>query len=91
LPFGGPDGGNGGNGGHVIFRGMLHFITFNQVPIVASSKVKDLARVKSIIKAKSGEQGGGKCCHGKNAEHEVIDVSDLLEFFYSNCTDIIKL
>ncbi|KAI6231310.1 GTP-binding subdomain and GTP-binding protein domain containing protein [Aphelenchoides besseyi] len=59
-PYGGPDGGNGGNGGHVIFQ--------------ASSKVKDLSQVQTQLKAKSGEYGHTKCCHGKNAEHRIVQV-----------------
>ncbi|KAI6170421.1 GTP-binding subdomain and GTP-binding protein domain containing protein [Aphelenchoides bicaudatus] len=60
VPFGGPDGGNGGNGGHVILK--------------ATSKVTDLAHINSMNKAKNGEPGGTKCCHGKNAEHVVVEI-----------------
>ncbi|XP_011636343.1 mitochondrial ribosome-associated GTPase 2 isoform X2 [Pogonomyrmex barbatus] len=56
----GPDGGDGGHGGHVIFE--------------ASSNVKDLKHINSVIKAKNGEKGYSKNCFGKNAEHNVVNV-----------------
>ncbi|XP_018310349.1 mitochondrial ribosome-associated GTPase 2 isoform X1 [Mycetomoellerius zeteki] len=56
----GPDGGDGGHGGHVIFE--------------ATSNVKDLRHINSVIKAENGEKGYTKDCFGKNAEHNVIKV-----------------
>lgn len=58
--FAGPDGGDGGNGGHVIFRALTN--------------VKDLSLVASVVQADAGEKGFNKDCHGKNAEHKIIDV-----------------
>ncbi|KAK6047312.1 Obg family GTPase CgtA [Cooperia oncophora] len=59
-PFGGPDGGDGGNGGHVLFKASLH--------------AKDLSHLRSIEKARNGEFGGSKSCHGKSADHLEIRV-----------------
>nr|XP_022901807.1 mitochondrial ribosome-associated GTPase 2 [Onthophagus taurus] len=56
----GPDGGDGGNGAHVIFR--------------ASSNVKDLNHVLSVIKGEDGGKGMNKDCCGKNAQHAIVDV-----------------
>lgn len=56
----GPDGGDGGNGGHVIFK--------------ASTDVKDLNYVDTILKAEHGERGYNKDCNGKNAQHEIVKV-----------------
>ncbi|XP_071554758.1 mitochondrial ribosome-associated GTPase 2 isoform X1 [Temnothorax nylanderi] len=56
----GPDGGDGGHGGHVIFQ--------------ASTDVKDLRHIDSVIKAEDGEKGYTKDCFGKNAEHKVMNV-----------------
>ncbi|KAK5645664.1 hypothetical protein RI129_004128 [Pyrocoelia pectoralis] len=56
----GPDGGDGGNGGHVILR--------------ASNNVKDLSLLSSVLKADNGEKGYNKDCHGKSADHCIVDV-----------------
>lgn len=58
--FAGPDGGDGGNGGHVIFK--------------ASTTIRDFVHMRTVMEAESGENGGHKDCHGKSAEHRVIDV-----------------
>ncbi|CAG9858359.1 unnamed protein product [Phyllotreta striolata] len=58
--FAGPDGGDGGNGGHVILK--------------ATQDIKDLHAVSTVIRAENGENGRNKDCHGKNAEHMVINV-----------------
>ncbi|KAB0798282.1 hypothetical protein PPYR_09275 [Photinus pyralis] len=56
----GPDGGDGGNGGHVIFK--------------ASNNAKDLSMVTSVLQADKGEKGFNKDCHGKSADHNIIEV-----------------
>ncbi|CAK1554329.1 unnamed protein product [Leptosia nina] len=56
----GPDGGDGGHGGHIIFQ--------------ATHSKKSLNHCKSVIAAKDGERGFNKDCHGKNAQHVVIEV-----------------
>lgn len=56
----GPDGGDGGHGGHVIFR--------------SSNNIKDLSHVTTLLTADSGEKGHNKDCHGKNANHNIVDV-----------------
>ncbi|XP_018360126.1 PREDICTED: mitochondrial ribosome-associated GTPase 2 isoform X2 [Trachymyrmex cornetzi] len=56
----GPDGGDGGHGGHVIFE--------------ATSSIKDLRYINSVIRAEDGEKGYSKDCFGKNAEHNVVKV-----------------
>lgn len=56
----GPDGGDGGNGGHVILR--------------ASTDVKDLNHITSVLKADFGERGANKDCNGKNAPHTIVNV-----------------
>lgn len=61
-PRGGPDGGDGGHGGDVVFEtdeGMNSLI--------------ELTRWR-IIKAKDGQQGLGKNCTGKSAEHVTVKV-----------------
>ncbi|CAI4230007.1 unnamed protein product [Auanema sp. JU1783] len=68
-PFGGPDGGDGGHGGHVTFK--------------ASKRVTDLSHLNSILRAKNGEFGGSKSCHGKSAPHLEIPVPLGTTF---NCT-----
>ncbi|KAF1591554.1 UNVERIFIED_CONTAM: Mitochondrial ribosome-associated GTPase 2, partial [Eudyptes robustus] len=59
VEFGGPDGGNGGNGGHVLFK--------------ADVNTKDLSHIHRC-KARVGEDGASKCCHGKSAEHLEVKV-----------------
>lgn len=59
---GGPAGGNGGHGGSIIFKADEGLST-----------LLDL-RYNKIIKAKNGENGMAKSCHGKNAEDTIIRV-----------------
>ncbi|KAL1123985.1 hypothetical protein AAG570_001755, partial [Ranatra chinensis] len=56
----GPDGGDGGCGGHVLIQ--------------ASSDVRDLYDISTVVKANDGEGGSNNNCHGKNAQHTVIKV-----------------
>ncbi|XP_066156191.1 mitochondrial ribosome-associated GTPase 2 [Euwallacea fornicatus] len=56
----GPDGGDGGHGGHVIFQ--------------ANANVNDLHLLPSVAKANDGASGQNKHCHGKCAEHLVLNV-----------------
>ncbi|PNF26013.1 hypothetical protein B7P43_G06368 [Cryptotermes secundus] len=56
----GPDGGDGGNGGHVVFQ--------------ATQNVRDLRHLTSVLRAQDGEKGYSKDCHGKSADHAVIQV-----------------
>mgnify|MGYP001034330702 CR=1 FL=1 len=59
---GGPDGGDGGHGGNVIFQ-----VTHNLNTLAAFRRNK-------VIKAESGEAGGGDRKHGKSGEDAVIPV-----------------
>ncbi len=62
IPKGGPDGGDGGNGGSVILR--------------ATNKINtllDFYRLKRF-KAKNGEDGKTKKCHGASAEDLILKV-----------------
>nr|CAG4644164.1 EOG090X0ACU [Lepidurus arcticus] len=59
-PHGGPDGGSGGNGGHVLFR--------------ATTNTTSLDRVSRVIEGEDGEKGSNRDCHGKNADHSIINV-----------------
>ncbi|KRZ58297.1 GTPase obg [Trichinella nativa] len=56
----GPSGGDGGNGGHVIFQ--------------ADSSLTSLAKVPRVIRARAGENGRGKSCHGASANHFCVRV-----------------
>ncbi|EAT47690.1 AAEL001199-PA [Aedes aegypti] len=56
----GPDGGDGGNGGHVVLQ--------------ATSDVRDLNHVTTLLSADEGDKGRNKDCHGKNASHTVVKV-----------------
>lgn len=58
--FAGPDGGDGGNGGHVVFQ--------------ATKDVSDFRHLTPVYTGRSGEDGGNKDCHGKNAEHTIVKV-----------------
>lgn len=60
VEFAGPDGGDGGNGGHVLFR--------------ASRQVSSLEHVGGTEAAPAGGKGRNKKCHGKDADHRVVDV-----------------
>nr|CAG4637221.1 EOG090X0ACU [Ceriodaphnia reticulata]SVE73093.1 EOG090X0ACU [Ceriodaphnia reticulata] len=59
-PHGGPDGGDGGSGGHVCFK--------------ATSNKTSLEHISSLLKGDDGEKGINRDCHGRNAEHLVIEV-----------------
>ncbi|XP_003371724.1 spo0B-associated GTP-binding protein [Trichinella spiralis] len=56
----GPSGGDGGNGGHVIFQ--------------ADSSLTSLAKVPRVIRARAGENGRGKSCHGASANHFCVRI-----------------
>jgi GTP-binding protein len=62
IPNGGPDGGDGGRGGHIIFEVDPGINTLMQF------------RHMRHFKAKNGENGGKKRCHGKDAEDLIIKV-----------------
>ncbi|XP_037076745.1 mitochondrial ribosome-associated GTPase 2-like isoform X2 [Pollicipes pollicipes] len=59
-PRAGPDGGDGGAGGHVIFQ--------------ASTNVKGLGHLSSVLTAEPGEKGFQNDCHGKTAPHLIVQV-----------------
>tara|TARA_B100000676_G_scaffold310623_1_gene377757 strand:+ start:7296 stop:8270 length:975 start_codon:yes stop_codon:yes gene_type:complete len=61
-PHGGPCGGDGGNGGDIIF------ISDSQL-----STLQDLPK-NHHYKAKRGEHGKGKNCHGKNGDDLIIKI-----------------
>jgi len=64
VPNGGPDGGDGGNGGDVIFevdKGLNNLGDY---------------RHRRKYTADSGEEGGKKRCHGKNAEDIILKVPE---------------
>lgn len=52
--------GDGGNGGHVVFKS-----TYN---------VNNFSHILSLIRAEEGEKGYPKNCHGKNANHNIVQV-----------------
>lgn len=56
----GPDGGDGGCGGHVIFE--------------ANNGIRGLNHINPIVQAASGQKGFSKDCHGRNANHTVVQV-----------------
>jgi GTP-binding protein len=62
VPFGGPSGGDGGRGGDVVL-----------VADEGLSTLLDLAHVRQL-RAKSGENGGGKDCYGRAGEDLVVRV-----------------
>ena len=62
IPFGGPAGGDGGKGGNVIF-----------VADLGLSTLMDL-RYAHTLRAKDGENGGGKDCYGHGAEDLIVRV-----------------
>ncbi len=59
---GGPDGGDGGKGGNVIFQVRRNLKTFSHL------------NSRHTFKAKNGEQGMGKKCHGANGKDAIIQV-----------------
>ena len=61
-PMGGPAGGNGGRGGHVVIESTHDLNTLVDF------------RFKSKFQAPSGQKGGPKGMHGKNAEDLIIRV-----------------
>ena len=64
VPNGGPDGGDGGRGGDVIFEVDEGLNTLQDY------------RHRRKYAAKDGEQGGKRCCHGKDAEDIVLKVPE---------------
>ena len=62
VPKGGPDGGDGGNGGSVILRVQQNISTLINL------------RRRKQYKAGDGENGKGKCMHGKQGKSVVIPV-----------------
>ncbi len=62
IPKGGPDGGDGGNGGNIVFITDYNLNTLNYY-----------ATYKQF-KAKNGENGGKKKCHGANADDLILKV-----------------
>jgi len=62
VPKGGPDGGDGGTGGDLVFQ--------------VKSNLKTLSHLtgKRIFKAKNGDPGRGRRCHGKDGEDLIITV-----------------
>ncbi len=59
-PHGGPCGGDGGNGGDVVFKSSNQLSTLEDLP------------KNYNYKAKNGQHGLGKNCHGKNGENLII-------------------
>lgn len=45
----------------------------------ASKNVANLNHVPPVLKAEAGEKGYNKDCHGKNADHTIIEVRISLE------------
>ncbi len=64
VPAGGPDGGDGGKGGDVIFEVDEGLNTLGDF------------RLKRKYCAGDGENGGKKCCSGKNGEDLIIKVPE---------------
>jgi GTPase len=60
--FGGPDGGDGGDGGNVIFRVNESWNTLYHY------------KTNRNLKAEVGEEGLGRCKHGKNGHDLIVDV-----------------
>ncbi len=61
-PNGGPCGGDGGRGGDIIFRSSKQLSTLEDLP------------KNHHFKAKNGQHGQGKNCHGRNGENYIIKV-----------------
>ncbi|KAJ4427936.1 hypothetical protein ANN_23946 [Periplaneta americana] len=49
-------------------------IPTNSYVLQASSNVRDLNHVTSVLKGEDGEKGYNKDCHGKSADHTIIQV-----------------
>ena len=62
VPFGGPAGGDGGRGGSVVF-----------VADEGKSTLSDITHVR-LLKAKSGENGGGRDCNGRGGKDLEVHV-----------------
>ena len=62
VPKGGPDGGDGGGGGSVILEADVHSDNLTQF------------FYEPNVKAKNGQQGGGKQCSGKTAPDKIVKV-----------------
>ncbi len=62
VPKGGPDGGDGGRGGSVILEADVHSDNLTQFFYDPN------------VKAKNGQQGGGKQCSGKTAPDKIVKV-----------------
>ena len=77
VPLGGPAGGDGGNGGNVVF--------------VADERLTTLLdlRYRKRLVGKTGENGGGKDCYGKGAEHSIVRVPVGTQVFDANDGSII--
>lgn len=61
----------------------LFFLRF-----LASTNSKSLAHLKPVVKAEDGIRGRTKICHGKNAEHLYIEVSEK-QVFVDGCISTI--
>ena len=61
-PNGGPCGGDGGKGGNIIFSSSSQLSTLEDLP------------KNYHFKAKNGQHGQGKNCHGRNGEDYIIKV-----------------
>lgn len=62
IPKGGPDGGDGGRGGDVIFRAQRNLKTLTHI------------HPNTHYKARNGQPGRGRKCHGSDGEDVVIAV-----------------
>ena len=62
VPKGGPDGGDGGGGGSIVLEADVH--SDNLTPFFYEPNVK----------AKNGQQGGGRQCSGKTAPDKIVKV-----------------
>ena len=61
-PNGGPCGGDGGKGGNIIFSSSVQLSTLEDLP------------KNYHFKAKNGQHGQGKNCHGKNGHDYIVKV-----------------
>jgi len=77
-PFGGPAGGDGGKGGDIVF--------------IADSNVGTLLdyRYTREHAAKDGERGGGKNCHGSDAEDRLIRVPVGTQIYNDSTGELLK-